>query len=336
MKKYFAVGLILLISACTNSFLYGQEGKNLDDAYQKYYGKELYCLGYCLLGNGYSEYQVNHEKEYIEMTQVSHPGPKDNRHCMAYDNQSNTRLAMNPKTEVPCWIGTYDTFLNKQILPNKPPYIVDGNQGYVVYDSSIAYNTAGLDRYKFINGQLQVINYPPEGILSVTKAPYTPSLFQTPSYDGYIKISDIGTGKFGSWGTKEEADAFNIKMKNEHEKEKKKEEDKKKQKEQELKNMTKKYGYPWCSRRYLFFSQDKCMEDVDGYAFRVLQQIPDGTLVSFIKSPDYMFFIPKNSKDASLADGSPIYDGLFAVDGTYQYISVLGATRTVKRVKRLK
>lgn len=95
--------------------------------------------------------------------------------------------------------------------------------------------------------------------------------------------------------------------------------------------------YPLCNPRYLFFTQDKCKKDnVNGNFFRVLQQTPDGTLVSFIKSPDYVLFISQNPKDASLADNSPIYDGSFAVDGTYQYSSILGNVKTVKKLKRLK
>lgn len=105
---------------------------------------------------------------------------------------------------------------------------------------------------------------------------------------------------------------------------------------QKRENMSKQYGYQWCNQRYLFFTQNKCMEEVNGNFFEVLQQTSDGTLVSFIKSPDYIFLISKNSKDASVADGYPIYDGLFAVDGTYQYTSILGTIKTVKRLKRLK
>ncbi len=105
---------------------------------------------------------------------------------------------------------------------------------------------------------------------------------------------------------------------------------------QERENMSKQYGYPWCNPRYLFFTQNKCMDEVNGAFFQVLQQTPDGTLVSFIKSPDYVLLISKNSKDDSVADGYSIYNGIFAVDGTYQYTSVFGATRTVKRLKRLK
>ena len=78
------------------------------------------------------------------------------------------------------------------------------------------------------------------------------------------------------------------------------------------------------------------MDEVNGAFFQVLQQTPDGTLVSFIKSPDYVLLISKNSKDDSVADGYSIYNGIFAVDGTYQYTSIFGATRTVKRLKRLK
>ena len=105
---------------------------------------------------------------------------------------------------------------------------------------------------------------------------------------------------------------------------------------QERENISKKYGYPWCNPRYLFFTQNKCMDEVNGAFFQVLQQTPDGTLVSFIKSPDYVLLISKNSKDDSVADGYSIYNGIFAVDGTYQYTSIFGATRTVKRLKRLK
>ena len=107
-------------------------------------------------------------------------------------------------------------------------------------------------------------------------------------------------------------------------------------KKQQMKDMEKQYGYPWCSPSHLFFTQDKCMDSVAGMWFHVLQQLPDGTLVSFIKDPSYVLFISKNSKDSSLPDEYPIYDGLFAVDGIYQYTSILGSTRTVKRLKRLK
>ena len=319
MKKLFlcVVGIEIL-AACTNALWYGEEGRKLDEVYAKYKGKELYCLGYCLLGDGYTEYMINYDKEYIEFKNHSYDG----KPCMAYDAKTEIKLAKRQNVDAPCWTATYDTFLKKRLASGgHHPHIVDGSQGYVVYDNT--YNT--------------------EGVLNV-RVPRLPNyIYDTlrsgneySTYNGYIKISDIGTGKFGSWGTKEEADAFNHQMENEHQKDQKEKEDETRKKQQALKDMEKQYGYPWCNPRYLFFTQNKCMDNVNGAFFQVLQQTPDGTLVSFIKSPDYVLLISKNSKDDSVADGYSIYNGIFAVDGTYQYTSIFGATRTVKRLKRLK
>lgn len=47
------------------------------------------------------------------------------------------------------------------------------------------------------------------------------------------------------------------------------------------------------------------------------------------------FLLQKNTTDSALVDAQRVEDGYFENIGTYQYTSVLGAKKTVLKLKRL-
>lgn len=113
--------------------------------------------------------------------------------------------------------------------------------------------------------------------------------------------------------------------------------------------ISKKYGYEWCSDKI----NDNCLIKNEKYTgFKVVEQRSDGTLVKTTTAglftlvtafttglpmlfEDYQCFIIANPKDAKIDEFSNIDDGIFALVGTYQYLSLDGTTRTVKKLKRL-
>lgn len=73
--------------------------------------------------------------------------------------------------------------------------------------------------------------------------------------------------------------------------------------------------------------------------YKVLQQTKDGTLtVLRFNGPVYafpeMFLIVKNKHDSALVDGDIVYSGVFQDMGNYQYTTVTGSVKTIKKYKR--
>lgn len=79
-----------------------------------------------------------------------------------------------------------------------------------------------------------------------------------------------------------------------------------------------------------------CLVYSDELVFRASQQTKDGTLVS-VAYPQYFrnLLIVKNAKDSNLISGQNVPAGLFVSQGNYTYTTVLGATATVSKLKRL-
>lgn len=113
------------------------------------------------------------------------------------------------------------------------------------------------------------------------------------------------------------------------------------QKRKRKEDISKKYGYQWCSDTL----KDNCI--VDDLSLKVIQQTSGGILVETISGKDFVnlfleapllsedrYFLVANPKDSNKADGSVLDDGIFAFIGTQQYDSLSG-TRTVKKIKRL-
>lgn len=71
---------------------------------------------------------------------------------------------------------------------------------------------------------------------------------------------------------------------------------------------------------------------------RVSQQIKQGTLITAPSLYNDITFvlIEKNNIDGGLVDNSSISEGFFIQTGTFQYKTVLGANKTIYKIKRLK
>ena len=105
----------------------------------------------------------------------------------------------------------------------------------------------------------------------------------------------------------------------------------------------KKYGKKFCSEPMLnvyilrkMAIPSGCLVYSDELVFRASQQTKDGTLVS-VAYPQYFrnLLIVKNAKDANLISGENVPAGVFIGQGNYTYTTVLGATATVSKLKRL-
>lgn len=130
--------------------------------------------------------------------------------------------------------------------------------------------------------------------------------------------------------------------KEEEEKERKKKQaeaeiEEKKRRQKELEN---KYGKNLCDFAMSFFTNNfssNCMFYINN--FIVIQQIDEGTLVTHAYYNKYgnahTFLIEKNSNDADIIDQGVIPFGLFAINGKFKYINILGSPRTILKLKRL-
>lgn len=114
--------------------------------------------------------------------------------------------------------------------------------------------------------------------------------------------------------------------------------------EEEQEYITKKvkqYGKPFCDGMLGQYALRKMQLPKNcifkqGFPMNVLQQTTEGTIVSFeYYEVDGTYLITKNPKDASLVDGQRIEYGLFENIGTFEYVSVLGAPRTILKLRRI-
>lgn len=127
------------------------------------------------------------------------------------------------------------------------------------------------------------------------------------------------------------------------EKQKKEEEKREIRKADKMAATEKKYGKKFCSEPmlnvYILRNQtipSNCLVHSDELVFRASQQIKDGTLVS-VAYPQYFrnLLILKNETDSNLISGQNVPAGVFIGQGNYTYTTVLGATATVSKLKRL-
>lgn len=104
----------------------------------------------------------------------------------------------------------------------------------------------------------------------------------------------------------------------------------------------KKYGYDLCvmpniheiMANNLTFWKD-CMVSTRGRAIRVFQQTDAGTLIMHPSNMvDTIVLVEKHSKISQLVDGQ-YFNGYFVGTGTYQYVTVSGATKTIQKVRYL-
>lgn len=113
-------------------------------------------------------------------------------------------------------------------------------------------------------------------------------------------------------------------------------------KEQEyITKKVKQYGKPFCDGMLGQYALRKMQPPKNcilkqGFPMNVLQQTTEGTIISFeYYQVDGTYLIMKNPKDASLVDGQRIEYGLFENVGTFEYVSVLGAPRTILKLRRI-
>lgn len=105
-------------------------------------------------------------------------------------------------------------------------------------------------------------------------------------------------------------------------------------------------NYDYCSNSDLVWHflaglnvPSKCLLEIKPYETKSIQQLPDGTLAFFSAPSGFsstIFFITKNQKDSELVDNMPIPEGVFVREGSYSYKNVLGASKTVVKLKRIK
>ena len=177
----------------------------------------------------------------------------------------------------------------------------------------------------------------------VKKAPLDTSLWllKTQNADGRILLSDINTGKFGSWGTKTESEEFAI----EYSKKLKEIEKQNEQTQKELQEWAEKIskkagGLKWCQPSGIIDIMiagglpQKCLFISDGPRWKVLQQTKEGTLVS-MEWADKIFFIESNKTDSILFDDDFLKPGVFTSVGKFQYLNPLGTTKTIPKLKRI-
>ncbi|MCM1223657.1 MAG: hypothetical protein NC548_55330 [Lachnospiraceae bacterium] len=122
--------------------------------------------------------------------------------------------------------------------------------------------------------------------------------------------------------------------------------DKKEKAEQEqLQKISKKYGYKFCNGggvdQYLARAEaipKNCITQVPT-ALKVLQQTDDGTLATSpflpaIYSDSNIVLVVNNKAISKIPDGG-LFAGYFIGAGTYKYTNVLGAKRTIQKIKLL-
>lgn len=104
----------------------------------------------------------------------------------------------------------------------------------------------------------------------------------------------------------------------------------------------KKYGYDLCvmpsiheiMANNITFWKD-CMVSTRNRAIRVFQQTDAGTLIMHPSNMvDTIVLVEKHSKISQLVDGQ-YFNGYFVGTGTYQYVTVTGATKTIQKVRYL-
>ncbi len=112
--------------------------------------------------------------------------------------------------------------------------------------------------------------------------------------------------------------------------------------QQSKKEEEKRFGYKFCDDDSVIANPlhvvvpMNCMHVRKGE--KVMQQLADGTLVSGgdgIYIPIYIFFIEKNDIDDKLLDNQALPWGYFVRTGNYTYRSILGAKKTIMKVKRV-
>lgn len=113
-----------------------------------------------------------------------------------------------------------------------------------------------------------------------------------------------------------------------------------------IKSIEKKYGYKFCpepSTIMTYFITGRpipsnCILVAGDIDFLIFQQVNGGTLLQF-RTPNYMIgqivFVSRNNTDAELPDNVAAPGGYFVRTGSYKYSSVLGAGKTVYKLKRL-
>lgn len=111
-----------------------------------------------------------------------------------------------------------------------------------------------------------------------------------------------------------------------------------------LNAIQKKYNKPFCAATelvsYAFAKKappQNCLLLVGAGHLTVLQQTKAGTLVNMqvTQYEDATYFIVSNSKDSGAVDNQRLDAGVFENIGTFQYSNVLGATRTISKLKRI-
>jgi len=168
-----------------------------------------------------------------------------------------------------------------------------------------------------------------------------------PSHSYYRRICPIGEKQKSQilyW--KELEKEYIDKKEYEYEQAKEEEKEYEKQKKQQAvmyENLRKKTGIDWCSPKNfgMLLEQNNgnlprnCMFEEDAKLFSVLQQTSDGTIIHDVVGENIVYFIEKNKVDSDSVDNAFIKEGVFVNIGTYKYTNVLGATRTIYRLKRI-
>ena len=146
----------------------------------------------------------------------------------------------------------------------------------------------------------------------------------------------------------------------------------KQEKIEKFKNeLSSKYGYPWCSNDL----NTNCIFAADKNTFKTVQQIYNGTIVEAvsvnlansmlkeiyggdaaylmlnamgvdmdsmledmygIKNQTTLYFVTSNDVDVSIPDNSYIPAGIFILSGIFQYENLLGNTKTISKLQRIK
>ncbi len=262
MKKHnLLVTIFCILTGCTNAFYYGEKGKLLDDAYEKYKCKEIACLGKCTI--------IEYDKEIS----------------------------------------------------------VDGEKSYVIVDSYMSDTDEPI--FNIVEGPIKQCG------------PFHPYVTSKK-----IKLSDIGTSKYGSWDFKDKANVFNDDYNKKQEAKRKRElKEFNERQAKRIKEIYKKYedeyGYPACSIEYeeVFWGNRKnCVFEIGAGGhhmhnyFQVLWQDFYGTFVNFAPIPLIGMAIQYNKTDKVVREGQKIKDGVFLIVGTYDY-STKYRIPVVKRLK---
>ena len=114
------------------------------------------------------------------------------------------------------------------------------------------------------------------------------------------------------------------------------------EKNKEVEAAIKKYGYNLCvmpsiheMMAYNMTFWKDCMISTRGRATRVFQQTDAGTLIKHPSNMvDTIVLVEKHPKLSQLVDDQ-YFNGYFVGTGTYQYVTVTGATKTIQKVRYL-